>query len=122
MEVYPPVVAFRETIIADLANDGTAHSLVVRIRSDVLVAKTDLVEGSTPNKRFVVQIRALPIPANITAFLENTVNQNMLRMLLVKSQATLEGKLKAKEAERAREDENVPEGKGTDFSRLKVLA
>jgi len=57
-----------------------------------------------------LRIKAIPIPNNITTFFENVQNQNILRQLLIKSNITVEGKLKLKE-EKAKEEADA-EGKG----------
>lgn len=66
IEVSPPLVAFRETIISELARE----------------AKTDLIEVDTPNKQATLKVRAVPLPSNIKAFLEDPDNQNSLRKII----------------------------------------
>src|SRR5690606_25576275 len=45
-------------------------------------AKTDLIEVETPNKQATIRVRAVPLPPEITRFLEDQENKKTLRKIL----------------------------------------
>lgn len=65
IEVSPPLVAFRETIMPELARD-----------------KEDFVEMSTPNKQLTIRLRTVPLPQPLKQFLEETANQQIIKKML----------------------------------------
>ncbi|XWS44746.1 hypothetical protein CRYUN_Cryun15aG0073900 [Craigia yunnanensis] len=66
IEVYPPLMSYKETIEDDLSNPLEDLKL--------LSSNLDFVEKMTPNERCVIRVQVMKLPYTLTNVLDESVD------------------------------------------------